>query len=503
MIAPLNSEERSIVKAEATSLSDSTPTGDPAKEASEPISASATDVIVISKDAWIEAPLTYLGYYLEDANEYAQRSSQSPRSFQQKMVRTGLIGAGVLAALASGVAAIDALNKEQPEAKSNQPLVPPETSQNLEQTPLNAVPKPATPEKIGATPAAGLQFSLTPSPSIAQLGQATAQPRQATAVPSVLPELSTAQTEATQAAFSLPAPQLATAPETTDFVEPETQQPLALAQNQDSNLEPGTVNNFLNATSAGFPQPSEPNPVDLAPNSIANDVSPSESFATPQLSAIAASPIAAQTPTATSPNFSQSFVPDTTQPTSTTIANDFPRPTVQTVANPASSNAAAELALQPNATTVTMPGNRLLEAVPGQVSRTVVASPPANPQPPIELPEEVSPAVRNLLQVNPEAAEIQVAVMPLTQQESQEVALRDRLGQFKVLHLGQQDYQQEWRTSNGGANSPAPTFGFVDYPRRVIAVMQTPTSVRANPTHQFNQATSVSVPTEESVIVPE
>lgn len=501
MIAPLNSEETSIVKADATSLSPANLTGNLAKEVSEPIPTSAADVTVMPDDVWTEGPLTYLGYYLEDTDEFAQRSSQSPRSLQQKMVRTGLIGAGVLATLASGIAAMDALNQKQPDAKTNQPLPPPETSQNLEQDALGtaAVPKPSTPEQIGGTSTSQLQFSLTPAPSITQLGQSTA-------ASTALPELSAPQLEATQASFSLPAPQLATTSAIAEL-EPETPSALALAQNsQLDNLEPESANSLLNAAPAGLSQSSPASPMNPAPDpTIANSISSPETLTTPLSSFEAASTTATPTLAVDPVNSSQSFMPDPTQPTSTPIASNFPMPTVQTEVNLTPSS--AELALKPDTATITTPGDRLLEAVSGQPPQTVVANPQPNPltvaQPPVELPEDMSPSVRNLLQPDRDTSGIQVAVMPLTQQESEEVALREQLGQFKVLHLGQQDYQQEWRTSNGGENAPAPTFGFVDYPRRVIAVMQAPTSTSANPIPPADQETSGTVPTAASAIAQE
>ncbi|MBL1178725.1 hypothetical protein [Pantanalinema sp. GBBB05] len=501
MIAPLNSEETSIVKADATGLSPANLTGTLAKEVSEPLPTSAADVTVMPDDVWAEGPLTYLGYYLEDTDEFVQRSSHSPRSLQQKMVRSGLIGAGILATIASGIATMDALHQKQPEAKTNQPLPPPETSQSLEQDALGtkAAPKPSTPEQIGVTPTSQLQFSLTPAPSITQLGQSTA------ASP-VLPELSAPQLEATQASFSLPAPQLATTSAIAEL-EPETPSALALAQSsQLDNLEPESANTLLNAASADLSQPSIASPMDSAPDpTIANNISSPETFTTP-LSSFEAASTSATPPLASDPtNSGQSFIPEPTQPTSTPIASNFPMATVQTEVDLTPSS--TELALKSDTATITTPGDRLLEAVSGQPPQTVVANSQSNPltatQPPVELPEDMSPSVRNLLQPDRETSGIQVAVMPLTQQESEEVALRERLGQFKVLHLGQQDYQQEWRTSNGGENGPAPMFGFVDYSRQVIAVMQAPTSTSTNPIPPADQETSDAVPTAASAIAQE
>lgn len=504
MIAPLNFEEGAIVKAKATSLSHAKPTENQTKEGS----ALPTDVTVIPYDVCTEGPLTYFRYYLEDADEFAHRSEQSPRSLQQKLVRTGLIGAGVLAALASGIAAMDALTKEQPNPNPNQPVTPPKTTptpENQELSSTKATPQPSTPETIDLSPSSPLQFSLTPSTSIDQLRQPTAQLKQSPNSPPVLPALSTAQLEATQAAFSLPAPQLSTAPAIAALA-PETQPQLTLAQNrQPSSPEAETTNSILNATSSDLVQPEISSPMNLASGAIVNNISPPESFITPLSATDAMNAIAAQPLASNSLDAGQSSVPNAAQPSSTTIASNFPMPTVQMATN--ADNGNAELALKPNLPTTTAPGDRWLEAVPSQPLAPIVST--AKPststvaQPSVELPEQVSPGVRNLLQPNSQASGIQVAVMPLTQQESQEVAMRDRLGQFKVLRLNQPEYQQEWRTSNGDADSPAPTFGFVDYPRQVIAVIQTPTSTSTNIVPQPETTSSVTASAEEPAIAQE
>ncbi|MGI0484981.1 hypothetical protein ACN4EK_06055 [Pantanalinema rosaneae CENA516] len=502
MIAPLNSEERAIVKAEVASLSHSNPIGNPEQNGSDSISALPTDITVIPDDGCIEGPLTYFRYYLADADEFAYRSEQAPRSLQQKLVRTGLVGAGLLATLASGMAAIDAFSPNQPDTKKP-PLPPPPLSQIPE--PHNAggtqaTPQPTTPETIAGT-SSPLQFSLSPSPAIAQLEQSTAQLAQPTAPIPVLPELSGSQLEATQAAFSLPEPQFPTAP-TIAALDSNTQQALTPVQNSPvSNQNMGTVSHVLNAPPSGLLQPTEPNPSNLVTNGAiaANPISPPESLTAPLSASNAANPNPVQPLAAEIANAGQSLVPNATQPSVTPIASNFPMPTVQTVTNPDPGN--AELALNPNPSTVTMPGDRLLEAVPRQLAPTVSPSATPNNLPVAlsELPQDVSPAVRHLLQPNAEVTGIQVAVMPLTQQESQEVATRDRLGQFKILRLSQSAYQQEWRTSNGDTDSPAPTFGFVDYPRQVIAVMQPLTPTSANPVIPSAQV-SVSVSAPEPAI---
>jgi hypothetical protein len=507
MIAPLNFKEGSIVKAETTSLSEAKPTGDAAKQDAEILSTLPMPGSESSDEGLTEGPLTYFRYYLENADELAYRSEHSPRSMQQKLVRTGLIGAGVLATLASGMAVMESLTTARPETKAKPPAPPP-TAQNpdmQELTGTKTTPKPAQPETIGIKPGSPLQFSLTPSPTIAQLNQSTGQLGPSTAPPPALPELSAFQVEATQAAFSLPEPQLATAPETA-MLAPEAEQQLALGQsNQPTSLNPGTTSSFLNAAPSGLPQAAESSSTNLAASPIASNIAPPETMTTPLTAADAGSAIAVQPLAANAPNPEQEFGPDSTQPTVSTTSSNFPMPTVQTVASPASGR--AELALQPNTATVTTPGDRLLEAVPAQSQPSLVSSLPPNSETiaatSVELPEDVSPGVRNLLQPNSEVTGIQVAVMPLTQQESQEVAMRDRLGQFKVLRLSQPDYQQEWHTSNGDGNDPAPNFGFVDYPRRVIAVMQPLTYTSATPISQPEQITSVSVSAPEPAIAPE
>lgn len=63
---------------------------------------------------------------------------------------------------------------------------------------------------------------------------------------------------------------------------------------------------------------------------------------------------------------------------------------------------------------------------------------------------------------------------PLTQSVAQEaVRASDQLSRFRILSLNPADYNQLWRMSaNSSDRLMAPVYGFVDYQRSVIAVVQ-------------------------------
>jgi hypothetical protein len=70
-----------------------------------------------------------------------------------------------------------------------------------------------------------------------------------------------------------------------------------------------------------------------------------------------------------------------------------------------------------------------------------------------------------------------LTLLPLTAQAATEAAAAKQLGAFTVRQVDSQAYQQEWLTSNAESDDPAiasafPAYGFIDYQRQVIVVLQ-------------------------------
>lgn len=85
---------------------------------------------------------------------------------------------------------------------------------------------------------------------------------------------------------------------------------------------------------------------------------------------------------------------------------------------------------------------------------------------------EAQTSLMSLLPAANQTDGITVRIMPLTQQEAVKVASMPQVGPFTVMQLEEMAYAAEWLKSEGGSVGPAPTFGFVDYQRQVIAVPQ-------------------------------
>ena len=76
-----------------------------------------------------------------------------------------------------------------------------------------------------------------------------------------------------------------------------------------------------------------------------------------------------------------------------------------------------------------------------------------------------------------------VSVIPLTQKAAEDVLAMnkvgmdtDKAGRFTILHFNLQDYQKAWLARNKASQQPTlvdafPTYGFVDYQARIIAVL--------------------------------
>lgn len=67
--------------------------------------------------------------------------------------------------------------------------------------------------------------------------------------------------------------------------------------------------------------------------------------------------------------------------------------------------------------------------------------------------------------------------MPLTQKAADEAVGSKQIGPFAVRQVATQEYQKEWVASNKNSEDPTiayafPAYGFIDYQRQVIVVLQ-------------------------------
>lgn len=98
--------------------------------------------------------------------------------------------------------------------------------------------------------------------------------------------------------------------------------------------------------------------------------------------------------------------------------------------------------------------------------------------------------IKDYLNLGQKANSNSVTLMPLSQRAATEVTNTDQVGQFTVRQVSSQDYQKEWVASNKAVEDPAialayPAYGFIDYQRQLIVVLQSPLE---NPSAQSKQS---------------
>jgi hypothetical protein len=103
---------------------------------------------------------------------------------------------------------------------------------------------------------------------------------------------------------------------------------------------------------------------------------------------------------------------------------------------------------------------------------------PANPD--LATPASALPqGIREYIVLGQKPAEVRrVSLMPLTEKAAAEVVNTKQVGTFAVRQVSPQDYQKEWLSSNPNSSDDPnmalafPAYGFIDYQRQVIVVLQ-------------------------------
>lgn len=400
-----------------------------------------------------EGPLTYFNYYFEELGTVAATDEAESKSNSKLTV--GMVGAGVVAAtVVSGLVIGDALQKSQtPEdgqpkntslkqssAKkpTRSPAVAPER-QDMERSPVRKTQSPATPA-LPPRPKPG-KTSFLPTPEL-QLPPP--------ALPIAAPEtLALAPTRS--------------APPNSSPVAPTTRQPSSWVA---ANIPQVSVQEAANRQAASSPiaQP-ETLPTERQ-NSTQGTPPPPMSTGTNR------EPLPA--PAIAAPNADPSTLPEASNST----------PTATTGESPFRQNATGSPLNQPSNSEAS--GLQQLFPVRPADAGTGDRAAGAATTPTVSQPQEQSPGTQaggstqglqayiNLPRsLPPDRA---VSLMPLSQQAAVEAANTTKVGEFAVRQVNTQEYQKEWATSSKTDDpelaSAFPAYGFIDYQRQVIVVLQ-------------------------------
>jgi hypothetical protein len=128
--------------------------------------------------------------------------------------------------------------------------------------------------------------------------------------------------------------------------------------------------------------------------------------------------------------------------------------------------------------------NRLLALrTPDPVDNSPEITPSKPSNPPSDSPANGLPqGIREYIVLGQKPAEVRrVSLMPLTEKAAIEAMNTQQVGNFSIRRVAAQEYQKEWLTSNPDSTDTSmalafPAYGFIDYQRQVIVVLQDPTS---------------------------
>jgi hypothetical protein len=424
-----------------------------------------------------EGPLTYFHYYFEEAGSTVDGGTgivqQSPAKF---LPNRYLVGAGVLTATAlSGLALAD-INKSQVSAKPNvpEPGVQQKTPKATDSTKrLNLIGTEVQPLQanqplwsnqanpgVGNTPSAKLMASAT-TQQRSPKGDALKGDASKAQTAGQSNALSTRTQPLRFSLMSLPRP-------TGGMSAVQKPKPVATLQ-QPKSVVPQT------------PQATEPQPL------------PS-----PQ-----SSPQSSPQALPSSPALSRTTVPTENKSIAGSQAAGIARPEIlapQASDASTQSQAPAPIPAQTalpspsvSAQPMTQGSQRLETALPEQAGEDLQSAP--NPALSEKDAAKESLGALNAQSVLPQSiqdllkrsrplpTEKTVSVIPLTQKAAEDVLamnkaglLTDKAGRFTILHFNLQDYQKAWLARNKATQQPIlvdafPTYGFVDYQARIIAVL--------------------------------
>lgn len=457
----------------------------------------------VSYEMHTEGPLTYFNYYFEDA-DFSTASSENRRSPKPSKVTVGLVGAGVVAAtVASGLFIRDALKPVEP-PQDNQPI----NAKTQQKTTNSLRPSTTAPERL-TTPrsqTAPKAASQTQSrPATAATLKKSSLPKAPLVLPDAPPSLegTTLLSEAPEAVALSPSPARVVVAK-----QPATKLPLPTVRVRETAQVPSNPDSLLSVQQATIRQKrvaaiATPEMLPVR-SSAANSPLQAPDSNTDSFPASTAFPPSLESPA----NISSASAIATDSEPSSNAANEQQPEQLQVEENSLVSSGAVTTAsgqrsvnLQP----LFPPPQQSLTAESGapqqvmtqnseEISERDRADLPASP-----LEIEASPvtnAVNRSSTTDSEAtrqpriqdylvlpqqlpSDKPISLLPLTQQAAEEAIKTDRFGSFTVRPVNTQDYQKEWMASNPAVEDSAialgfPAYGFIDYQRHVIVVLQEP-----------------------------
>jgi hypothetical protein len=393
-----------------------------------------------------EGPLTYFHYYFDAPNQLRLSAPRIERSTKPNYLSPGLLGAGVLTAtVASGVLIANAVSEKPATPTNSSP------DSQVKQTTTQKLPKPTTtaPEKLSqperllsqranpSAPAAALSMpaKLPPKPNLtaARVAQALNTAPVAIAAPEsfgftpLLPSQLEGASQPTRSEAAA-TPAVPTAPPATAPAAPS-----------------------VSAGAASGSPTNTPTNNSVPPGNLPAQV-PAPAFGQPNLDA----PL----PAPNSP-----LVPSNQEPE----APSLPMQPVSSDRNP--SNLETESPersddLNTAAVQDENPTTGLVQDIPSESDMSSSSQLPSSPQ-----------TLQDFINLANQSKGIEVKLMSLTQQAASEVLTANQVGAFTVRKLPPEAYRSEWQVSSNTPIDPAnsftvPTYGFIDYQRQVIAVLQ-------------------------------
>jgi hypothetical protein len=412
-----------------------------------------------------EGPLTYFQYFLEDRPDAAP-ADYPVRGARRSPVPAALIGAGVLSAtVITGLAIADALKSPGTSQAKKPPTPERGTAKGAERKPLT--PQPSSPELLPypSAMAAGPQLPppLAPNTQLAALPPPVAGPTpnysiqggitlKPMALPAPVPIGPSPETRPSVPVAIVPTPPVEPSGPVPEIVTDPTPQPQielpGLPPVAQIELPPGAP--VSNLPVSNLPAANLPVPSGAIPGAAAN--------ALPLLSPL--------------PPTGGPMVSDRSRPISTGALGSSPVPPGDAIpaarplpiANPPAGpiGAVNSAAIpEPNLAPVTITVDRPI-AAPIRATSLIERPTPA------KVSAEPAPLVQALLTSAGSAT-----ARSLSQAEAAAVSQTSQLGQFTKQVLAVQPYLQAWRTASQNAtNGAIPSFGFVDYQRQLIVLVQ-------------------------------
>ncbi len=432
----------------------------------EPVSALSNPQDPPPYDVHTQGSLTYFQFYLDEVVQSANAPEPTPK--RQSISTAALLGAGFVATtVVSGLLIGDALNKPAPPPDTKVPPVKPKPRSAV------SMPRPisAAPETLQAPRFVSRSHRESPPQAISQ---SVAAPRVAPSQNPVdpAPPLSFAP--------MLPSVTLAAVPETFTVSRRSPKRPVTGAP-APAGMKPLVRPGYQDLPALQRPPQSPLTTLKALPASAIRETLAQLSTELPtgiaaperiREAAAIAPPDPAQPP--------ETLTRSTPFPPAPSRAEASPAPLPQaksqlTAPIPARSEPATPATDPPpfNSTSTAIESKLPNRAVQTELTDdlgAIAASPsalsgqPSQPALPSRLQDFVT-----LAQSSPLAQPR--TFLPLTQQAATEAGHYQQLEKFAIRRVAVQDYQKEWAVSSNSASFGYPAYGFIDYQRQVIVVL--------------------------------